>query len=118
MSASSSPAPAPATVLESLSNDLSAAVRAASASMVAIHARRRIPSSGIIWRPGIVVTTHHTIQREDNITVTLADDHRIDPDDATGGVHERSAGVAGGEPQVGHDVARHAAACRHRVHHA
>ena len=73
MSASSSPAPAPATVLESLSNDLSAAVRAASASMVAIHARRRIPSSGIIWRPGIVVTTHHTIQREDNITVTLAD---------------------------------------------
>jgi S1-C subfamily serine protease len=40
---------------------------------VAIHARRRIPSSGIIWRPGIIVTAHHTIQRDENITVTLSD---------------------------------------------
>lgn len=63
----------PPTVLESLSNDLSAAVATASASMVAIHARRRIPCSGIVWQPGIVVTTHHTIQREQGITVTLPD---------------------------------------------
>ncbi|MBK6308954.1 MAG: trypsin-like peptidase domain-containing protein [Gemmatimonadetes bacterium] len=61
-------------MLQSLSDDLAAAVAKASPSLVAIHARRRIPSSGVIWRPGIVVTAHHTIQREwERITVTLAD---------------------------------------------
>ncbi|MBK6308407.1 MAG: trypsin-like peptidase domain-containing protein [Gemmatimonadetes bacterium] len=60
-------------MLQSLSDDLAAAVAKASHSLVAIHARRRIPSTGVIWRPGIVVTAHHTIQREERITVTLAD---------------------------------------------
>jgi S1-C subfamily serine protease len=73
----SDPSPAssapPSTVLQSLSDDLAAAVEVASRSVVAIHARRRIPSSGVIWRPGIVVTAHHTVQREDGITVTLPD---------------------------------------------
>ncbi len=73
MSDTAAPDSASATVLHSLSNDLAGAVAAAAPSMVAIHARRRIPSSGVIWRPGIVVTTHHTIQREDQITVTLGD---------------------------------------------
>ena len=60
-------------VLESLSNDLAGAVERAGQSIVAIHARRRIPASGIHWRPGIIVAAHHTIQREDDITVSLAD---------------------------------------------
>jgi S1-C subfamily serine protease len=60
-------------VLESLSNDLAGAVDRAGQSVVAIHARRRIPASGIHWRPGIIVAAHHTIQREDDITVSLAD---------------------------------------------
>lgn len=60
-------------VLESLSNDLAGAVERAGQSVVAIHARRRIPASGIHWRPGIVVAAHHTIQRDEDITVTIAD---------------------------------------------
>jgi S1-C subfamily serine protease len=60
-------------MLQSLSDDLAAAVATAAPSLVAIHARRRIPSSGIVWAPGVVVTAHHTIQREERITVTLAD---------------------------------------------
>ena len=40
---------------------------------VAIHARRRIPASGVHWRQGVIVATNHTIQRDDNITVTLPD---------------------------------------------
>ena len=60
-------------VLESLSNDLAGAVDRAGQSVVAIHARRRIPASGIHWRPGIIVGAHHTIQRDDEITVSLAD---------------------------------------------
>ncbi|MDP1858650.1 MAG: trypsin-like peptidase domain-containing protein [Gemmatimonadaceae bacterium] len=63
----------PDSVLQSLSDDLAAAVAKASLSVVAIHARRRIPSSGIIWRPGVIVTAHHTIRRDENITVTLSD---------------------------------------------
>jgi S1-C subfamily serine protease len=60
-------------VLESLSNDLAGAVERAGQSVVAIHARRRIAASGIHWRPGIIVAAHHTIQREDDITVSFAD---------------------------------------------
>jgi S1-C subfamily serine protease len=60
-------------VLESLSNDLAGAVERAGQSVVAIHARRRIPASGIHWRPGIIVAAHHTIQREEEITASLAD---------------------------------------------
>jgi S1-C subfamily serine protease len=60
-------------VLESLSNDLAGAVERAGQSVVAINARRRIPASGVHWRPGIIVAAHHTIQREEEITVSLAD---------------------------------------------
>ena len=60
-------------VLESLSNDLAGAVERAGQSVVAIHARRRIPASGIHWRPGVIVAAHHTIQREEDITISLAD---------------------------------------------
>src|SRR5215208_670158 len=40
-------------------------------SVVAVHARRRIPASGVLWRPGVVVATSHTIRRDDDITVAL-----------------------------------------------
>lgn len=60
-------------VLESLSNDLAGAVDRAGQSVVAIHARRRIPASGVHWRPGIIVAAHHTLQRDEDIAITLAD---------------------------------------------
>lgn len=60
-------------VLESLSNDLAGAVERAGQSIVAIHARRRIPASGLHWRPGIIAAAHHTIQRDEEITVSFAD---------------------------------------------
>lgn len=61
------------TALQNLSDDLAAVVATVGPSLVAIHARRRIPASGLLWRPDIVVTNHHVIQREDGITVTLSD---------------------------------------------
>ena len=64
-------------VLESLSNDLAGAVERAGQSVVAIHARRRIPASGVHWRPGIIIAAHHTIQREEDITISLADGSTI-----------------------------------------
>lgn len=56
-----------------LSNDLAAAVEHAGRSVVAVHARPRFSSSGVIWRPGVIVTAHHTIRQEEEITVTLPD---------------------------------------------
>lgn len=65
------------TVLQNLSDDLAAAVTKVGPALVAIHARRRIPSSGILWRPDVIVTNHHTLQREEGITVTLDDGSRV-----------------------------------------
>ena len=57
--------------LVALSDALAASVERAGRSVVAIHARPRIPSSGVLWRPGVVVAAHHTIRRDEEITVTL-----------------------------------------------
>ena len=59
--------------LAALSNDLAAAVERAGKSVVAVHARPRFSSAGVIWRPGVIVTAEHTIRREEEITVTLPD---------------------------------------------
>ena len=59
--------------LAALSNQLAAAVDQAAQSVVAVHARPRLSSSGVFWRPGILVTAEHTIRREEEITVTLPD---------------------------------------------
>jgi len=56
-------------VLETLSNDFAAAAEGAGPSVVAIYGRRWMPSSGIQWRKGIIVTAHHTIRREEDISV-------------------------------------------------
>ena len=57
--------------LSELSTQLASAVESASNSIVAIHARRRIPSSGIIWRDGIIVSASHTVRSDGEITVSL-----------------------------------------------
>ncbi len=59
--------------LAAFSNELAAVVERAARSVVAVHARPRYSSSGVVWRPGIVVTAEHTIRREEEITVTLPD---------------------------------------------
>ena len=60
-------------VLAALSEELAQATATAGRSVVAVHARRRIPTSGVYWRAGVVVVTHHTLEREESITVTLPD---------------------------------------------
>jgi len=63
--------------LSELSSQLAAAVESAGRSIVAIHARRRIPSSGIIWRDGVIVSASHTVRSEGEISVTLADGESV-----------------------------------------
>lgn len=63
--------------LLALSNNLADVVEQASRAVVAVNARHRIPSSGVHWRSGIVVTADHTIRREEEITVTLPDNRTV-----------------------------------------
>ena len=53
--------------LAQLSSQLAAAVDTAGKGIVAIHARKRIPSSGILWRDGIVVSASHTVRRDGEV---------------------------------------------------
>ena len=59
--------------LAALSQELAAAVEKAGKSVAAVHARPHFSSSGVFWRPGIIVTAQHTVRREEEITVTLPD---------------------------------------------
>jgi S1-C subfamily serine protease len=59
--------------LLSLSNDLAAAVERAAPAIVAVHARPRLPSTGVLWRPGIVVTAEHAVRVDEEIRVAWSD---------------------------------------------
>lgn len=64
-------------ILLALSNDLATAVEQAGSAVVAVNARQRMSSSGVHWRPGVVVTADHTVKREEEITVTLPDGRTV-----------------------------------------
>jgi serine protease Do len=57
--------------LAALSSQLSDAVEQIGGYVVAIHARRRIPSSGVIWRDGVIVSASHTVRRDGDVRVKL-----------------------------------------------
>jgi len=60
-------------ILVELSNSMAAATEKAAASTVLVNARRRMPASGIAFATDLVLTADHVIEREDGITVLLAD---------------------------------------------
>src|SRR5262249_30056777 len=55
--------------LTALSNELAAAVERAGRSVVTVHARQRLPSSGVHWRRGVIVTAEHTVKHDEEITI-------------------------------------------------
>jgi S1-C subfamily serine protease len=55
------------------SESLAGAVDKAAAGVVRINGRRRRPSSGVIWSSGVVVTTHHVLEWEEDIAVGFPD---------------------------------------------
>jgi S1-C subfamily serine protease len=54
-----------------ISNALADATETAAAHAVAVHTEPRGSSSGIIWRPGLIVTAEHALRRDEDIQVTL-----------------------------------------------
>src|ERR1022692_3527352 len=59
--------------LVALSNELAGAVEQAGRVVVAVNARPRFSSSGVLWRPGVIVTAEHAIRRREDIGITLPD---------------------------------------------
>jgi S1-C subfamily serine protease len=76
------------TTWRALSNEYASAVEKISPAVVAVHGRRRIPSSGVYLKPGIIVTADHALRRDEEIAITLPD-----------GTHA-AATVAGRDPST------------------
>src|ERR1700693_3955170 len=60
-----------------LSNQLAHAVEVGEQAVVAVNGRPHVPSSGVLWRAGVVVTTDHTLKRDEDLTVTLPDGRNV-----------------------------------------
>jgi serine protease Do len=59
------------TELIELSNALAQATERAATSVVAVHTESRGSSSGVVWRPGVIVTSEHALRRDEDIQLTL-----------------------------------------------
>lgn len=60
-------------ILMELSDALADAAEKAGKATVTVNARRRMPASGIAYAADLILTADHVIEREEDITVTLAD---------------------------------------------
>src|SRR5215472_8843299 len=60
-----------------LSSESASVIERVGSIVVAVHGRRRIPSSGVQWRSGIVVTSSEALQRDEEITVTLPEGRSV-----------------------------------------
>lgn len=76
------------TTAMNLSNALAGAVARTSGSMVVVHGRPRTPSTGVLWRAGLVVTANHTVEPDREVTLTAPDGRMV------------SAQVAGRDPNL------------------
>jgi S1-C subfamily serine protease len=79
------------TTVMDLSNALAGAVERAAGSVFAVHGRPRLPSTGVQWRAGLIVTASHTVEPDREVTLTAPDGRTL------------SARVAGRDP--GLDIA-------------
>jgi S1-C subfamily serine protease len=64
-------------ILSSFSANLADLVEHAGHSAVGIEARHRIGSSGFLWKPGVIVTTDHSLRRDEDIPVILPTGNRV-----------------------------------------
>src|ERR1700678_1036972 len=65
------------TNLLELSGQLARAVEIGEQAVVAVHGRPHVPSSGSLRHAGGGVGTAHTLKRDEDITVTLADGRNL-----------------------------------------
>lgn len=58
-------------LLETISSEFASAAAKVGGSVVAVQARRWMPTSGIEWKKGVIVTVHHGVERDEDIKVQL-----------------------------------------------
>ncbi len=63
--------------LLALSDRLADTVARAAAGIVTVEGGRRLTASGLVWRPGVVVTADEALEADEDIFVTLPDGRRI-----------------------------------------
>ena len=61
---------------ETLSSQFAEVAEQASTFTASVYGGRRVASSGILWRPGIVVTASHMLRRTDDVEVTFGGETR------------------------------------------
>ena len=68
-----------AETLKALSDGMAQLVEQSGAAVVRVEGRQRFPATGIIWSAdGVIVTSHHVVERDENIKVGLADGSTLD----------------------------------------
>lgn len=64
--------------LQALSENMAQLVEQSGAAVVRVEGRQRLPATGIIWSAeGVIVTSHHVVEREEGINVGLADGQTV-----------------------------------------
>ena len=63
--------------LTAFSKSLVQAVAKAGESTVLVNGRRRMPASGIVYAPDLILTADHVVERDEDISVTLANGTNI-----------------------------------------
>ncbi len=65
--------------LQDLSQGMAGLVEQSDAKVVRVDARQRLSGSGVIWSAeGLIVTSNHVVEREDQIQIGLADGKTLD----------------------------------------
>jgi S1-C subfamily serine protease len=60
-----------------LSEAMAGAVERAARSVFAVHGRRRLPSTGVLWRAGYVVTASHTVEPDREVSLSGPDGRTV-----------------------------------------
>lgn len=64
--------------LQTLSQSMAGLVEQSGPQVVRVDARQRLPGSGVIWSAdGLIVTSHHVVEREEQIQIGLADGRTV-----------------------------------------
>jgi S1-C subfamily serine protease len=69
--------PSSAHFLADFSHELAALAARTAKSTVAVHGGNRVPSSGFIWRPGLVVTAEETLETDEDLSILAPDGREI-----------------------------------------
>ncbi len=66
------------TILQQISDEMASLTEGVAESVLRVDARRRIPATGIAWSENLIVTAHHVVESEADITIGTAAGERIE----------------------------------------